>query len=170
MSLSMYQAGIPVAIRYLNNLSTLIDKAKAHCEARKIEPSVLVNFRLTPDMFPFSRQVQSTCDNAKFVFSRLTDKEAPSFPDTETTFAQLHERIAKTIAYLDTFKDSDFAGFAEKRVGSQRWNGKTMAGPDYIVQYGIPNFYFHAATAYLILRHNGVDVGKLDFLGQLEMS
>ncbi|HEY4059174.1 MAG TPA: DUF1993 domain-containing protein [Kofleriaceae bacterium] len=154
----------------LLSLDGWLTKATAYADAKKFDTSVLMQARLAPDMFPFARQVQSTCDNAKFVFARLTGKDAPSFSDDETTFAQLHERIAKTIAFLDSFKDGDFAGVSEKRVGSARWNGKTMSGPDYIVQYGIPNFYFHASTAYLILRHNGVEVGKLDFLGQLEMS
>jgi uncharacterized protein len=154
----------------LTNLDGLLTKAAAYADTKKFNTAVLMKARLAPDMFPFARQIQSSCDNAKFVFARLTDKEAPSFPDDETTFAQLHERIVKTIAFLDSFKDSDFAGVPEKRVGSARWNGKTMAGPDYAVQYGIPNFYFHAVTAYAILRNNGVDLGKLDFLGQLDMA
>lgn len=154
----------------LLNLDGWLTKAAAYADSKKFDASVLMQARLAPDMFPFARQVQSTCDTAKSVFARLTGKDAPSFPDDETTLAQLHERIAKTIAFLDTLKDGDFAGFSEKRVGSTRWNGKTMTSPDFIVQYGVPNFYFHASTAYLILRHNGVDVGKLDFLGQLDMA
>lgn len=154
----------------LTNLDALISKAAAYADSKKFDTAVLMQARLAPDMFPFARQVQSTCDNAKAVFARLAGKEAPSFPDVETTFPQLQERIKKTIAFLDTFENGDLADVAEKRISSTRWNGKTMSGADYMVQYGIPNFYFHAATAYLILRHNGVDVGKLDFLGQLEMS
>ncbi|HEY4177792.1 MAG TPA: DUF1993 domain-containing protein [Kofleriaceae bacterium] len=154
----------------LSSLDACLKKAAGYADAKKFDSSVLLQSRLAPDMFPLVRQVQSTCDTAKSVVARLAGKEAPSFPDDETTLAQLHERIAKTIAFLDSFKDGDFADSATMRISSPRWNGKTMSGSDFLTQYGIPNFYFHAAAAYLVLRHNGVDVGKLDFLGQLEMS
>lgn len=154
----------------LTNLDACLEKAEGYADQKKFDSAVLLQSRIAPDMFPFLRQVQFVCDNAKFVFARLTGKDAPSFADDETTMAQLHERIAKTIAYLDSFKDSDFSEFDSKRVTTPRWEGKTMSGVDYVMQHGVPNFFFHATAAYLLLRHNGVDVGKKDFLGQLEMS
>ena len=166
MSLSMYQAGIPVVIRYLNNLSTLIDKAVAHCETRKIDPAVLVNYRLSPDMFPFARQVQIASDQVKGMAARLAGVDVPSYPDTETTFADLKARIAKTIAYLNTFKPEQIDGSETKEItlkaGAAEFKFK---GDDYLVGFVLPNFYFHVTTAYAILRHCGVEVGKRDFLG-----
>jgi hypothetical protein len=166
MSLSMYQAGIPVVIRYLNNLSTLIDKAAAHCEARKIEPSVLVNFRLTPDMFPFARQVQIATDGVKGMAARLAGVEVPSYADTETTFPELKARIAKTVDFLKTFTPAQIDGTEGKEItmkaGATEFKFK---GDDYLVGFVLPNFYFHVTTAYAILRHCGVEVGKRDYLG-----
>jgi hypothetical protein len=162
----MYQAGIPVVIRYLNNLSTLIDKAVAHCEARKIDPAVLVNYRLSPDMFPFARQVQIASDQVKGMAARLAGVDVPSYPDTETTFAELKARIAKTVAYLNTFKPEQIDGSENKEItlkaGAAEFKFK---GDDYLVGFVLPNFYFHVTTAYAILRHCGVEVGKRDFLG-----
>lgn len=166
MTLSMYQAGIPVVTRYLNNLSTLIDKAAAHCAARKIDPTVLVNFRLTPDMLPFSRQVQIATDQVKGMAARLAGVEVPSYPDTETTFDELKARIAKTVAYLGTFKADQIDGTEDKEItlkaGAAEFKFK---GDDYLVGFVLPNFYFHVTTAYAILRHCGVEIGKRDFLG-----
>jgi len=166
MSLSMYQAGIPVVIRYLNNLSTLIDKAAAHCEARKIDPAVVINYRLSPDMFPFARQVQIASDQVKGMAARLAGVDVPSFPDTETTFADLKARIAKTTAYLNTFRPEQIDGSENKEItlkaGAAEFKFK---GDDYLVGFVLPNFYFHVTTAYAILRHCGVEVGKRDFLG-----
>jgi len=166
MSLSMYQAGIPVVIRYLNNLATLIDKAAAHCEARKIDPAVVINYRLSPDMFPFARQVQIASDQVKGMAARLAGVDVPSFPDTETTFADLKARIAKTTAYLNTFRPEQIDGSENKEItlkaGAAEFKFK---GDDYLVGFVLPNFYFHVTTAYAILRHCGVEVGKRDFLG-----
>lgn len=166
MPLSMYQAGIPVVIRYLNNLSTLIDKAAAHCEARKIEPSVLINFRLTPDMFPFARQVQIATDGVKGMAARLAGVDVPSYADTETTFPELKARIAKTIDFLKTFTPAQIDGTEGKEIvmkaGATEFKFK---GDDYLVGFVLPNFYFHVTTAYAILRHCGVEIGKRDFLG-----
>ena len=166
MTLSMYQAGIPVVTRYLNNLSTLIDKAAAHSAARKIDPAVLVNFRLTPDMLPFSRQVQIATDQVKGMAARLAGVEVPSYPDTETTFDELKARIAKTVAYLGTFKADQIDGTEDKEItlkaGAAEFKFK---GDDYLVGFVLPNFYFHVTTAYAILRHCGVEIGKRDFLG-----
>lgn len=166
MSLSMYQAGIPVVTRYLNNLSTLIDKAAAHCAARKIDPAVLVGFRLSPDMLPFGRQVQIATDQVKGMAARLAGVEVPSYPDTETTFDELKARIAKTVAFLNTFKADQIDGTEDKEItlkaGAAEFKFK---GDDYLIGFVLPNFYFHVTTAYAILRHCGVEIGKRDFLG-----
>lgn len=166
MSLSMYTAGIPVTVRYLNNLSTLIDKAVAHCEARKIDPAVLVNFRLTPDMFAFARQVQIATDSAKGMAARLAGTEVPSYADTEITFDDLKARIAKTVAYLQSFKPAQIDGSEDKEITMKAGaNDLKFKGADYLLGFVLPNFYFHVTTAYAILRHCGVEVGKRDYLG-----
>ena len=166
MSLSMYQAGIPVIVRYLNNLSTLIDKAAAHCAARKIEPAVLVNFRLTPDMFPFARQVQIATDQVKGMAARLAGVDIPSYADTEATFDELKARIAKTVAYLNSFKPEQINGTENKEIVLKAGTAEfKFKGDDYLVGFVLPNFYFHVTTAYAILRHCGVEVGKRDYLG-----
>ena len=155
--------------KVLHNLDGWLAKASAHAEAKKFDPAVLVQTRLSPDMFPFARQVQTACDTAKLAAARLTGKEAPSHPDTETTFAELSARIAKVTAYLDTFTANDFAGVESRTVSLPRWEGKSMTALDYFVEHAIPNFFFHATTAYAILRHSGVDIGKRDFLGPLTL-
>lgn len=166
MSLSMYQASIPVITRYLNNLSALIDKAAAHCEARKIDPTVLVNFRLTPDMLPFSRQVQIATDQVKGMAARLAGVEVPSYADTEATFDELKARIAKTVAFLNTFKPAQIDGTEGKEITLKAGTAEfKFKGDDYLVSFVLPNFYFHVTTAYAILRHCGVEIGKRDFLG-----
>ena len=155
--------------KMLRGLDGWLAKASVHAEARKYDTSVLVQSRLAPDMFPFVRQVQSACDTAKFAASRVTGKDAPSHPDTEATFAELSERIGKTLAYLDTFTENDFAALDGRTVSMPRWEGKTMTAVDYLVEHAVPNFFFHVTTAYAILRHAGVEVGKRDFLGTLSI-
>ena len=155
--------------KMLRNLDGWLTKATAHAEAKKYEKTVLVQSRLAPDQFAFARQIQTACDTAKFAASRLTGKEAPSHADTETTFAELSARIGKVIAYLDTFTEADFAGVADRRVSLPRWEGKSMSAVEYFVEHAVPNFFFHVTTAYAILRHNGVDVGKRDFLGPMPL-
>jgi hypothetical protein len=166
MSLSMYQASIPVFIRNLNNLSAILTKAEANAQARKIEPEVFVNARLAPDMFPLSRQVQIATDAVKGCAARLAGVEVPSFPDTEKTFPDLQARIAKTADFLKTFKAGQIDGTEEKKialkVGGQ---DMTFAGQVYLLNFVLPNLYFHITTAYAILRHNGVELGKKDYLG-----
>ena len=166
MSLSIYHATIPPLLRSLGALSAILDKAAAQCEARKIEPSVLVNFRLAPDMFPLSRQIQIMTDQAKGLAARLTGSEIPAFPDTETSFADLTGRIAKTVDYLQSFSAAQFDG-AEDRAVTLKAGGTELnfSGRDYAFLWVFPNFYFHAATTYNILRHCGVEIGKRDFLG-----
>jgi uncharacterized protein len=167
-SLKMYSRTIPNIIHGLKSLSALLSKAEEHCTTRKIEPDALLHFRLFPDMFPLSRQVQIATDFAKGCGGRLSSGQAPSFADTEKTFAELRERIAKTIVYLETIKSSALDGAEGRslvvRVG--RDQEQTMQGEDYYNRMVLPNFYFHIATVYNILRHNGLDVGKGDYLGR----
>lgn len=166
MSLSMYQASIPPFIRLLNHLSNILDKAAAHAEAKKFDPSVLVQARLAPDMFPLARQVQITTDGVKGFAARMADVENPVFEDTESTLPELKERVAKTIKFLESFKPEQIDGTEAKEI-SITMRGKTTnyIGQPYLLTYVIPNFYFHLTTTYAILRHNGVDIGKRDFLG-----
>ena len=153
--------------KLLRNLDGCLDKAVAYAGTRKFDPNVLMQTRLAPDMFPFVRQVQSACDSAKFAVSRCSGKETPSHPDTETTIDELKKRIATVVSYLDTFSAKDFDGADDRSVTTPRWEGKSMTATNYFVEHAQPNFYFHMTTAYAILRHAGVDVGKRDFLGQM---
>lgn len=166
MSLSIYEASVPALLQVLGSLSALIDKAAAHCEARKIDPAVLINYRLAPNMFAFARQIQVATDNAKGISARLAGVAIPSIPDTETSFDDLKARIATVADFVKSLPAAQFDG-AETRaltikVGSHELN---FTGATYLFGFGLPNFYFHATTAYDILRHAGVEIGKRDFLG-----
>jgi hypothetical protein len=166
MSLSMYQASVPTILHFLDNLSAIIDKAAAHCEARKIEPSVMITARLYPDMFPMVRQVQIATDQAKGMAARLAGIDIPSFPDEEASFDDLRARIAKTVEFVKSVPPSRIDGSEDKEIvltvgGVER----KFKGRDYLFNFVLPNFYFHTTTAYGILRHNGVEIGKKDFLG-----
>jgi hypothetical protein len=166
MKISMYQLSVPTFIRMLNNLAAVLDKGAAHAEAKKIDPSVLINARLYPDMLPLTRQVQIAGDTAKSAAARLAGLEPPKYEDTETTFADLKGRIQKTISYLNTFKPEQIDGSEDRTVTLQiRGNPVTFQGMLYLLNQGIPNFYFHVTTAYDILRHCGVELGKADYLG-----
>lgn len=168
--MSMYTASVPQAAKMLRNLDTWLDKAEAYAAAKKFDVNTLLTARLAPDMFPLVRQVQSSCDTAKFIAARLSGKEAPKHPDTETTVSELHARIRSTIAFLETVSEADFAGAADRLVGlSYLPANKRLRGAVYLNQNALPNFYFHLSMAYAILRHNGVDVGKTDFIGGLEL-
>ncbi len=145
------------------------DAAEAHAKARSFDPSVLVSARLAPDQFPLSRQVQIACDTLKLGASRLTGKDAPSQPDTEQTFDELRARIRSVQTYLEGFSAQDFEGTATRQVNNPRWEGKYMLGGDYFLEHVVPNFYFHVAHVYALLRHNGVNVGKRDYLGPMTM-
>jgi hypothetical protein len=162
----MYGASIPVFLRTLEALSKILDKAAAHCAAKKIDPATLLSMRLYPDMFTFTRQVQLTCDFAKNTAGRLTG-EPPKFPDEEKSFDELKARIAKTVDYLKSFKAADIEATAGKDVtfpiGPQQT--MTLKGDAFLIGFALPNFYFHATTAYDILRHAGLEIGKRDFLG-----
>lgn len=155
--------------KMLNNLSRCLDKAVAYAEGKKVDPSVLLQTRLAPDQFNFTRQVQIACDNAKNGVSRLTGREAPKFEDTEQTVPELKARIEKVIGYLNGVSAQDFKGAEERKISLPYWNGKHLNGSEYLQQYLIPNFYFHVNAAYSILRNNGVDVGKSDYMGELPL-
>lgn len=166
MSLSMYKSTVPVFIRMLNNLSTILTKATHYAEVKKIDPAILISARLAPDMFALARQVQIATDTAKGCGARLANIEIPIFSDTETTFAELHDRIAKTIHFLQSLNPTQFNGCEERQVTLKLPNGEiNFPGEDYVLGFALPNFYFHVTTAYDILRHNGLDIGKKDFLG-----
>ncbi|WP_269532993.1 DUF1993 family protein [Chitinimonas sp. BJYL2] len=166
MSLSMYQASIPVFIRMLGNLSNLLDKALAHAEAKKFDPTILVNGRLAPDMFPLSRQIQIATDGVKGCAARLAGVEIPSYADTETTIDELKARIARTVAFLQTFTPAQIDGTEDKTVTLKLRGEETQfQGQPYLLDFVLPNLYFHITTAYAILRHNGVEIGKRDYLG-----
>lgn len=165
--MSFYDAVVPGYLQMLNSLSGLLTKAEAHCAAKKIEPGVMLGSRLFPDMLPLSKQIQLVSDFAAKGCARLTHSEVPSMPDTETTFAELKQRLAKTIDYVKSYKPEQFEGADAKDVtfpaGPDR--SITVKGQQFLSAFSLPNFYFHAATAHGILRHNGVEIGKRDFLG-----
>lgn len=154
-------------IHVLNNLLGFLDKAAAFADHKKFDFEVLMQSRLAPDQFPFVRQIQIACDTAKLGAFRLTGKEAPSHADTEKTLPEIRQRIESTIQYLKTLSAKDYEGFASRKITQPRWEGKYLMAEDYVIHHLIPNFYFHTTTAYAILRHNGVDLGKGDFLGTL---
>jgi len=168
MTLSMYEASVPVLLRGLANLDAILVKAAAHAEARKFDPAVLFNARLYPDMFPLSRQVQICSDTAKGGVARLAGVEVPSYQDTETTFAGLRARVEKTVAFLRTFERGQLDGSEERDVALKLRTGTLdFKGQAYLFDFVLPNFFFHSTTTYAILRHNGVELGKPDFLGPL---
>ena len=166
MTLSMYQASIPGFVRALENFSAILDKAVASAEARKIDPAVLVAARLAPDMHPLGRQIQIATDSVKGGAARLAEVEVPSFADTETTFPELKERLAKTVAFLKTITEAQLDGSEDRTVTMKAGPRElSFTGRDYLFNFVIPNMFFHLTATYAILRHNGVDVGKMDFLG-----
>ena len=166
MPISMYQASAPRFANTLKSLSAILDKAKAHAEARKIDEQVLTSSRLYPDMFALARQVQIACDSAKGAVARLAGVEIPKHEDTEKTFDELKERIAKTLAFIATVKAAQIDGTEDKEI-VLKLQGKDVPtkGMTYLLGRAWPNFYFHSTTAYNILRHNGVELGKGDFIG-----
>jgi hypothetical protein len=168
MSLSMYQASVPFFIRSLGNLSGIVAKGAAHAAAHKIEPAVLLGARLYPTMLPFSRQVQMTTDHAKIPGARLAGVERPVYDDVEASFDDLQQRIAKTTAFLHTLTPQQIDGSEDREVSLPMPSGAIgMKGRDYLFGFVYPNLNFHLTTAYAILRHSGVDLGKTDFIGKL---
>lgn len=168
MAISTYQASIPVFVHVLTNLAAILEKGEAHAKARGFDPAVLVNARLAPDMFPLSRQVQIATDIVKGFAARATGREPPSWPDTESTFPELVARVRKAIGFVGQV-DAEALEGAETRSVTLKVRGETttFAGLDYLQKFVLPNLYFHATTAYAILRHNGVELGKRDFLGRV---
>jgi hypothetical protein len=166
MKLTMHQASAARFAAMLRNLSAILDKAQAHCEARKIDPAALTAFRLYPDLFPLTRQVQVACDAAKGAVARLAGMEIPKHEDSEQTFAELKAHIAKTVDFIASVPAAKLEGSDEREVTiRQRGQDVRMSGLQYLLGVAQPNFYFHVTTAYGILRHNGVELGKRDFLG-----
>jgi len=167
MQISMYQASVPTLIHSLNNLVVILEKGTAHAEARKIDPAVLINSRLYPDMFPLGRQVQIASDIARRGIARLAGLEAPKFEDNETTFPEFIARLQKTTAYLETLTSAQIDGSEEKSI-TLPFGNDTMdfEGLPFLLYFVLPNVYFHVTTAYDILRHCGVELGKLDYLGK----
>lgn len=171
MPFTMSQASVPVCEIGLNALFGILDKAVAHAAAKKIEPSVLLGWRLAPDMFAFTRQVQVICDQAKNGLSRLAGVEPPKFEDTETTVEQLKQRLTKTLAYIKTLDPKAIDASAEREISIPLGPKKgQMKGADYLNHFVLPNFYFHLAAAYAIARNFGADVGKRDFLGAIPLA
>jgi len=162
MTISMYAITVPVFTRYLNNLDAILVKAEANAAERKIKPEVLASSRLAPDMLPLTFQVQSTTDRVKFLLARLTGQTPPSWEDNETTLEQLRGRIQKALAYVATFSEADLAG---KEDGMVTLRDKQVPALDHALYNAIPQIFFHITAAYSILRHNGVPIGKGDFLG-----
>lgn len=166
MAISMYQASVPALIRTLENFKNILDKGAAYAEAKKIEPAVLLQSRLYPDMFPLLRQVQIAADFAKGITARLAGQEVPKYDDAEASFIELNARIDKTIAFVKSVPAASIDGSEDREINlTIRGNPVTLKGQPYLVYFGMPNFYFHVTAAYAILRHSGVEVGKTDFLG-----
>jgi len=166
MAFAFHQAAVPPVLQILASVSAILDKAVQHCETHKVDPAVLLNYRLSPDMFPLARQVQIMTDQAKGMAARLAGVEVPAYADTETSFADLKARIARTIDFIKSCKPADIdAGAAREVVLKAGGNEFKFSGAGYLTGWVFPNFYFHATTAYDILRHCGVGLGKRDFLG-----
>lgn len=166
MPITMYTASVPRFANMLKNLSQILAKAESHALARKIDPAALLGARLFPDMFALTRQVQIACDTAKGAAARLAAQEVPRHEDTEQSFAELQQRIAKVIAFIESVPAERIEGSEERKIVlTLRGQEVTFTGLQYLTGFALPNFYFHVVTAYDILRHNGVEIGKRDFLG-----
>jgi hypothetical protein len=168
MAISMYQVSVPVFVKTLGNLAAILDKGAAFAAARKIEPSVLLNWRLAPDMLNLTRQVQIAADHAKRAPARLAGLEAPVYEDNEASFAELKARIDKTLAFINSLKPGQIDGSEVRDITLKIGGGsQTLSGQAYLLHNALPNFFFHVTTAYAILRHCGVEIGKKDFIGQI---
>jgi hypothetical protein len=167
--MDLYAISVPQLAKMLENLDRWIEKAVEHAKKKGFDPNVYLSARLAPDQYPFVRQVQAACDSAKFPAARIAGKEPPSHPDTEQTIDELRARIAKVLEYLRSLAPEDYAGAESRLVKLPFAPGKGARGQAYLIEMALPNFYFHMVTAYAILRHNGVDLGKRDFIGQLTL-
>ncbi len=163
----LYEITVPPMIKMLGNLVHLLEKGENLAAVKKFEPEVLLQSRLAPDQFPLARQIQIACDTAKLGAARLTGKEAPTHSDNEKTFAEFKTRIQSVITYLEKFTVQDFKESETRHISQPRWEGQYLTGKEYVFHHAVPNFYFHVTAAYEILRHNGVEVGKKDYLGPL---
>jgi uncharacterized protein len=166
MPIAMSSASVPIFARMLANMNAWFDKAEVHAAAKKFDPAVYLNARLAPDMLPFTKQVQIACDTAKFCVARLAGVESPKFDDNESTLGELRERINATIAFMTSVPAAQIDGSEDKDITIPRRDGSVvMKGEAYLKHYALPNLFFHATTAYALLRHNGVELGKADYLG-----
>jgi uncharacterized protein len=166
MTITMHRASVPIFLRMLGNMTAWLDKAEAHAQARRFDPSVFLTVRLAPDMLPLPKQVQIACDAAKFCVARLAGGEAPTFADDEKTLAELRDRIRRTADYLGSVAADRIDGSEDHDiVVPRRDTSMTMKGEAYLKHFALPNFFFHVTTVYALLRHNGVELGKLDYLG-----
>jgi uncharacterized protein len=163
----LYEMTVPQFSKMLRNLSTILSKAAAYADAKKIDVNVLMQSRLYPDQFNLAKQIQVACDTAKLCASRLSGKDVPTHDDNLMSFVDIKSRLEQVVSYLNTYTAKDFAGAEKKNITTPRWEGKSMTAQDYVVHHAIPNVYFHITTAYAILRHNGVEIGKKDYLGDL---
>ena len=169
MAISMHSASVPIFVRMLGNLTTWLDKAESHAAARKFDTSVYLSARLAPDMLPFTNQIQIACDAVKFGIARLSGVEAPKFADDEASLADLRTRVRKTIDFIQSVPAAQIDGTEAKDVVVPRRDGSmTLKGETYLKNFVLPNFFFHVTTAYALLRHNGVELGKADFLGPMQ--
>lgn len=167
--MNIYDLTVPQLTKMLKNMDAWLGMAVGFAEKKKFDVNTLVKARLAPDQFALDRQVQTACDNAKFIVARLAGKEWPIHPDTESTVEQLRARIATVCAYLETFRPDDFVGAEERKISLPWMEGKWMRGEEYLAQFALANFYFHVTTTYAILRHVGVDLGKSQFIGGVPM-
>jgi len=167
--MSLYESTVPQFKKMLQNLDKWLGAAEAHAKKKNFDVNVLAQARLAPDQYPLVRQVQAACDAAKSAVARLTAKEPPSHPDTEQTFEELHARIRKVLAYVEEVPRKDFEGAETRDIALPFLQGKKIAGTDYVNELTLPNFYFHVVTAYSILRHNGVELGKTDYIGSMNV-
>jgi hypothetical protein len=168
MAISMHSASVPIFVRMLGNIDGWLDKAEAHAAEKKFEPSVYLGARLAPDMLPFIQQIQIACDTAKFCVARLAGSEGPKFEDNETTLADLRQRVRKTIDYVQSVPAAQVDGSDDREISVPRRAGPiVMKGEMYLKHFALPNFFFHVTTVYALLRHNGVNLGKSDFLAGL---
>ena len=160
---------VALMVKTLKNLEAWLDKAAAHATAKKFEADVLAGSRLAPDAYDLARQIQAACDQAKYTAAYLGSKPPPSHPDTEKTIAEHRQRISKCLSFVESVPEKDYAGAEERKVSPGWLGGKWLSGEDYLVELAIPNFFFHVTMAYAILRHNGVDLGKMDYIGSLSI-
>ncbi|HVK62404.1 MAG TPA: DUF1993 domain-containing protein [Bdellovibrionales bacterium] len=163
----IFETTVPPFIKTFKNLLAILDKSAAYADSKKFQTEVLLQSRLAPDMFPLMKQIQIACDTAKLGASRLTGKDAPTHADDEVTLAQIKARITSVISYLESFSEKNYADSPARQITTPRWEGKYLTGDEYAIHHVIPNFYFHISMAYAILRNNGVDIGKKDYLGAL---